>query len=193
MNPIQLQYPDGTPADCWQCGECKMFYRGEDKGVAERCCVCKRCEKSTFRGPQSARSYVCESCWHPYHAELAAKKLERAVELTDYDGPIVTAGDKYFRDMDALLDEMDDDELPEFVHTCHVHHYQVNPDNIYEMVLGDAPEDHDVDILEGVEAFNAAIAAFNAANSDKDAATWWEPDYKHKVRVPQPATQEVRP
>lgn len=190
MNPIQLRFPDGTTADCWQCSECKLFYSG-DGWAAGRCCVCQRCGKSSYQGPSHARATVCEECWGPYHAEIDRKRLDKATEIENYDGPVVIDGDRYFEDLDALVEYLsgEDREWPEFAHTCHVNHYQIDADNVYEMVLGDAPEGHDVDILEGVDAFNAAIEAFNAANRSNDAATYWEPDYKHKVRVPAPAKE----
>lgn len=175
MNPIRLKFPDGSDADCWQCGECKLFYSSKTDDSAARCCVCQRCGKSTYGGPCDARRSVCKECWQPHHAEVDAKRLETAIELPSYNGPVVIAGDRYFENMDAMIDELDEAELPEFVHTCHVRHYQVAPDNIYEMMPSAAA---------------AAIAAFNAANRGAGASTYWEPDYKHKVRVPAAPAKE---
>lgn len=182
MNPKQLQTTDGELLEAYRCGECGLIYSEREPYSSDRCCVCKRCGKSTHK-KGGTRAYVCDDCWGPYHRQLDAERLERATELPDYTGPVV-CGDDYYESVDALLDDKDDDELPEYVHTCTVHHYRADPDNILSNILEPGCPDHDCDCLTGVKELEAAIAAFNAANSGPDATTYWEIDTKHKVRVP---------
>lgn len=75
-----------TKTTCWKCSSCgKVFI---DRGLAEKCCVCRACGKEGVRtlyaGDQCGECSECgigilpqHGCWHDYGA---AEKWNRRVE-----------------------------------------------------------------------------------------------------------------
>jgi hypothetical protein len=185
VNAQQLQLADGTKIEAFRCSECGQVWHERNAQSSEQCCVCVDCE-STF-SQKNGRSNRCDKCRTAHYAKLEADRLDKATEIADYNGPVVL-GDEYWESLSAFLESRDEEYVPEFIHTCHVHAYALDANNIIQDMLENASvEDHDHHTLCGVKEFEAAVTAFNKAN---EKVVYWSQNSKHKVRtVSQPDAQ----
>lgn len=180
MNPKQLHLPTGEPANAWQCSNCKVIYGEREPYSSERCCICHDCKCVM---PKDRKASFCNKCWGPHYAGVDADRLAKAELVENYDGPVCD-GNRYWRTLDDYLDEMEEGEEKPFLHTCIVHHYQLDAESILQNMLENANVDEyeygEVE-LHGQKELVDAIEAFNAANRGPDATTYWDVDYRHKV------------
>lgn len=157
------------------CGECGMIYAATDGRSADYCCrqqICERC------GGDSPKAWIyCSPC-------RDAIRLEKAVEITEWDGPVYCEEkDRYFSDFgeaeDYILDE-EGDGRPEWLFPCKEvsHKRLVDVDSILESATEDLFEDA-YDHLVGVEELTEAVHAFNA----KQTMVSWDTDYSRKIRI----------
>lgn len=187
MNAYFLCLPDGIQTSYSACGICGKL--ALSKEVSEKCCTCLECGK-----PLSSEDRKVTACLYhrPCERERNAKidryRLEKAEILDDYSGPVYfegltgSYGDGYFEDVDELAETLNDEsdlEYPEFAHTCVKNGIYLDIGSVLENLTSDMFEDA-MESLSGVDELNAAVAAFNKANSDFSS---WEVDYKHKVAL----------
>lgn len=190
MNAYYLHKPDGTKTDLSACGVCGKLARGVTNfDLSERCCTCYGCGLPL---DEHERKYANTNLYHrecenKRRSEREAARLDKAAEVTDYDGPVFcdgrhgSYGDGYFENADELAESYDSDEgIPEFAYCC-----QSTPvasldlDSILESHCDEAFEDA-VDHLLGVDDLRAAVEIFNKLNA---GVVSWYPDYAHKVRI----------
>lgn len=172
MNAKQLRIDGSELVQRWQCQACELIYSAQD--IAEGCCVCRRCGKTKPRN--EAGGSFCGVCFTIHHQEQDQKLLETARLVTDYKGP-VCIGDKYWASLEQMLDGLNPDEVPEYVHTCDVNHYLLSVEDIVQNLHEEAGlEDHQD--LEGVGDLAAAVDKFNSENKDVE---WWSQDTSRKV------------
>ena len=128
--------------------------------------VCKTCGCETPKGWGE-----CFSC-------RDVRFLEAATEIPDDGGPYCQFnGDTYYTDLAEAAESG-----CEWVSPCHIEHPKINGDDVLDNLLSDMHEDADINDLNGVDEFLAAVAAFNAAQTQQ---IWWG-DNKRKIRVPTP-------
>lgn len=187
MNATQLFHEDGRPAGLWYCGTCRMPFR--DQEVAEQHCRCRECGESCPRDSPGDYTHLHRTCFEKRNAQRIAERIEKAVEVDGYDGPVYVDGrgpqDGYFANAgeaeEWIWDTHEDgDELPQWAFCCHVESpswpdvedvFDRLADNMYEGF-----EDH----LNGTEELSAAFDAFREANKDMKV---WNVDYSRKVRL----------
>ena len=158
--------------DLWRCSNCKQLWPQPD--MAERCCVCEGCGKT--KASREAGSRRCSECFTVHLLEIDRKQLEEATELTNYTGP-VCIGDKYWESLEKMLDGLDPNEVPDFVHTCDINHYNLDVGTIIEELHEQAGLE-DSQSLGGIAELAAAVDKFNETNAD---VVWWSLDHSTKV------------
>jgi hypothetical protein len=186
MNAIDLLLPDGQPSGWSLCSSCRQAAAPGNRDLSERCCICVECGKPCCAPGGGSMHDECRRMRYVAH-EVAL--LDKAALVEGYEGPVYcdgrrgSYGDGYFSDVEELAERLDDepdDARPEFAFCCH----EVRPrvvdagefvgdiaQDMYDDACGDA---------EGVEALEAALAAFYAANVN------WKSycqDTGHKVRI----------
>lgn len=146
--------------------------------AAEDCYDCRTHNECNNCGAECQKGWLaCEPC-------RFAKKFEAAVEVPDDGGPYCAFdGDTYYHE----LAEAADDGC-EWVSPCHVTYPKIDADDVLENLLGDMHEDASTDDLEAVEAFYAAVDAFNKAQKTQS----WFGDDKRRIRVPAQAIEARR-
>ena len=182
MNSYELISPKtNKPCGVWVCGNCNLVTA---KDLVDRCCEPCKCGKPSrnrFEGK-------CSDCVNVEYYERRAKQLEEA-ELVEWDGSMIFSEevdgyrDGWFDSPDELLDYLsdeDDENKPEFAflgRKC------VNELDLYraiERMSEDTYEGAEIHASkEDMEKLTAAVDAFNA----KYALTYYEHDYKRKVRI----------
>lgn len=182
MNSYELISPKTKkPCGVWVCGECNLV---TSKEFVEKCCKPCECGKPS----RNRFECKCSDCVDAEYRERRAKQLEKA-ELVDWDGSMIFSEevsgyrDGWFDSPEDLLDYLaDEDESnkPEFAflgRRC------VNELDLYraiERMSEDTYEDAEVCATrEDMSRLEEAVNAFNA----KYAVTYYEHDYKRKVRV----------
>lgn len=180
MNAKRIMLEDGTKLDAHRCDGCGTIYAGRVADVAEECCRCKGCQKQIIKH-QSMYGRWCDDCWRNESARIDMERMNRAVEV-DYDGGPVFNGDRYFRDMDELIEHYHEGPPPEFVYPCSIRYPTLDAGDIIENLIENMNvEDIEPERLSGVKEFDDAVKAFNEANSN--GVQIWEEDSKKKVRV----------
>ena len=187
MNAYYLHKPNGTPTKWSACGNCGRVANPGNYDISVKCCTCWECG-SPLGSDRSNLDHYHADCKRTYDARMDVARLDRATEVTDYDGPLYCDGvhggwgDGYFADMDDLWETLEDcDSRPEFAYCCTSHPVaHLDLSSILENACDDAYEDAQDD-LSGIDALESAIAAFNEVN--KDILTWYM-DTKRKVRIP---------
>lgn len=173
---VAIDDPEQKPK-LFACRTCGRGYSVKEIGVqmardlATNCTNCFPKQYTCDMCGCETRQYWtrCDRC--RYEAKLAA-----ATEVPDDGGPYCAFdGDTYYTELDQAADDGH-----QWVSPCNVTYPKIDADDVLENLLGDMFEDASVDDLEGVEAFNAAVEAFNVAQKTK---TWWG-DEKRKIRVP---------
>ncbi|BAK66838.1 hypothetical protein SLG_21630 [Sphingobium sp. SYK-6] len=138
--------------------------------AAADCYNCKTHNNCQHCGAECHKSWtVCDTCRYQ-------RKLEAAIEVPDDGGPYCAFdGDTYYTEMA----EAQDDGL-EWVSPCIISYPRIDADSVLENLLDDMHEDASVDDMDGVDAFYAAVEAFNKAQRTQS----WFGDVKRKIRVP---------
>lgn len=177
MNAKQLFSADGTPCTVWQCGKCARFYGEKEAYSSEWCCTCRTCGAEI-----GDAKWECDKCWISNTSKRNMERLESATELVGYAGPVVSGIDAFYPSVEEYADMCDSGlgDLPEFVHTCTIHHYHISLDDVIQDLHKEASLEDEQE-LSGVEELRAAVDKFNKANEDKE---YWRENSKHKVRVP---------
>lgn len=121
-DPLQFFLPNDEgkmiPQEVWACGECRMLTIGHHKKEdALNHCKIQRCKDCKT---EIKVEYKCEQCFDCASLERRRKIVYKDVEYVK--GPLCELdGDRYFSDMDDLLDHYaneDPDERPEYFHPC---------------------------------------------------------------------------
>jgi hypothetical protein len=187
--PFQLSYvrPDGTvvPNEVWVCGECRILTVGNHtKEGATQCCMTRRCAC----GAAIAEPYytACKDCrdeaWNKKRSEEWL-----AMPVVPYPGGPVLYSERFYADMDDLLDSLADEEpedLPEEVELCteRLIGSRLSARGLVEDILERLTEDHedpDAVTIHGEEELEAAVKQFLS----KQTYIEWFPAGK-RVRVP---------
>lgn len=175
--------PDRKPRlyVCAKCGSAhspKIYLASEEvqhataKEAAENCYKCRTHDECKHCGSETPKGWVsCDSC--RYKAAL-----EKAVEVPDNGGPYCAFdGDTYYHDMVEAADAG-----LEWVSPCTITYPKIDIEDVLDGVISDMHDDASIDDLEGVDALDAAIKAFNEAQKTQ---TWFG-DNSRKIRVPAP-------
>ncbi len=174
----------------WACGECGLLHtpgNGDSSPAWQRandCCRQFYCEC----GNKIEAGYIGPKCSPCNSAERDARRIEKAEEIDDHDGPIYDDGrERYYSGLDefmdwltdALEDGQDEDELslPEWVYPCTVKPFgPLDASSVVENELCDHHEDAEVDDLDELQAFLDTWCA-------KQTLASWEPDFDKKISV----------
>jgi hypothetical protein len=183
MNKYELISPKtNQPCGVFVCGECNIV---RPKDLVDQCCLPCDCGKPS-RNRFEAK---CSDCAHVEYAQRRAKQLEEA-ELVEWDGESMIFSeevsghrDGWFDSPDDLADYMageGDDDCPEFAFLGRKSVKELDLYRSIEQMTEDTYEDAELHVpLEDMSPLIAAVGFFNA----KYAVTYYEHDYKRKVRV----------
>lgn len=189
MNTIELFHQDGRPAKVWACGKCKHVKKTEEE--AKLCCEPWSCTKCGLRCDQYRT--MCDGCQRIEAGIRRARRMEAAVEVTDYDGWVFCEeidgyNNGYWPSLEEFVDyvhdEFEDVGIPEFVYCCTPEAKEICIVDVVQTLLCDIDDemaDNFFDSLEGMAELEAAVEKWNLAN--KTRLTLYEADYKRKVRV----------
>lgn len=191
MNAVYLHRPDGSETDISICGKCGAPARGKSNfDISERCCVCWICGSPLADGEPQHNNHYHDDCDRTHRATLDMKRLDKAVLVEGYEGPVYcegvlggSYGDGYFSDVGELEDMLNDSPEAtgiEFAYCCTSSPVALlDVDSIIENETQESFEDA-IDHLNGVDELRTAVEVFNEAN--KDVISWdWDPT--RKVRV----------
>lgn len=179
LEPIVLVAADDPEQEpkLFACRTCGNAYSVRMVGIQNARDMAENCRKC------HPKKYVCDTCgcdtpeyWTRCDKCRYEVKLAAAEEVPDDGGPYCAFdGDTYFQD----LEEAADNGL-EWVSPCNITYPRIDADSVLENLLDDMHEDASTDDMDGVEAFYAAVKAFNEAQTTQ---SWWGDD-KRKIRVP---------
>lgn len=142
---------NAKPIHVYECQICRKVYR--DRIFAERCCESSHCE---YCGIPTAPGWTaCRSC-----AELAKASHATHVSLKEYMGKMICAGDDKYMPTEDVEDAIDNEEIPvPYVWGCDEFPLRLDIESILENELQDHHEDaefdHEGELIEFVEAWNA--------------------------------------
>lgn len=174
------------------CKKCRRYHGDapDSERMARYCCTSRQqCPCGQLSELYCDR---CPDCRRVARDAAEAARIASAtvVQEGDYAGPVFVdgLGDEFFRDVGELVDhlqtEHDEDwrqHLPAAVWACDVTPIVTRTyDRATDQLSDNAYEDWDADRLQGVEEFQSACAAFEAANKDQVA---WNPDFKRRIEV----------
>ena len=179
---VELYKKDGTSAGAFYCAECRVIFRTEEGAAnchGERLCAC---------GGKLERFYsTCSNCrdkeWREKEALKEQERFNAAKKITEaeYDGGMVYCGNNYYDSVEDAVDGYLKGQEPEYVWACtDVGVVKATTESLYENMLENMWEDASVDDLNGVDALEAAVKAFNEAN---ESICVWEPDYTTAILV----------
>lgn len=182
MDPYELISPKtGKPCGVFVCGKCNLV---TPKDLVDRCCRPCECGKPS----RNRFECKCSDCVNAEYHQRRAKQLEEA-ELVEWDGSMIFSEevsgyrDGWFDSPDDLLDYLaDEDEVdkPEFAFIGRRCVRELDIDRAIERMTEDTYEDAEINAsLEDMTKLGEAVAMFNA----KYAVTYYEHDYKRKVRL----------
>jgi len=154
MNATALFLADGTPVTPHLCGKCNRIWESQDS--AERCCTCSFCGKYSDWN----KSVAHDECSKRRHVEVEAERLAKATLVTDYSGPFIV-NERFYHDIEELLDRFSEDELPEFGFCCDEQPAHIDISDVIESVSDQMHEDWEEEPCEELEQ---GIAAWNKAN-----------------------------
>lgn len=188
MNAIELFLSTGKSAKVWACGNCKLVKKDEED--AKLCCEPWTCKNCGLHCDQYRT--LCESCDQTRRGLIKARRMQAAVEVTDYDGWVFCEeidghNNGYWPSLDEFQDYMFDDfehSTPEFVYCCTPEAKEICIIDVVQTLLCDIDDemaDNFFDSLEGMAELEAAVEKWNLTN--KARLTLYEADYKRKVRV----------
>jgi hypothetical protein len=166
---IEFRRSPDADAEIFACGACGRVYTcgAPSHEYATSCCVprkCRYCDAIVGKGPGGI--LACVACRERRLYERATK-----VPARDWPGPVFV-DDRFFRDVDELLDcyDGDDEDRPAFAWAAvQVAAPRLDVDVILDGLRDEAPEDWEP---EGVEDLRAAVDAWNAIQS----SDWWQDD-----------------
>lgn len=167
---IQLFHQDGKPSGVWYCSECRSVH--SDERGAQSCHGITKCEDcgEELGTRQPYYRTKCQACyakdWREKQQAEELARYEKAlkVQASDYTGPQVFFNDRYYETVEDAIDSAD--EAPGYVWAAKdIGLPKANIDSIIENVLDGAWEDADENDLNGVDALQKAVDAFNEANS----------------------------
>jgi len=138
-----------------KCGACGIVHR--DKERADDCCICIYCGKPKGHTMGNAD---CEDCRMKMWAKRDHERMEKR-ELVEYDGTQVLNNDSdgyYFDDDDVYcyLEDLELDEMPEFLIVCTSMAVDIDPDGILENEMESHYEDA-TDHLVDIDGFRKYI------------------------------------
>jgi hypothetical protein len=182
MNGYELISPKtGKPCGVFVCGVCNLVTHAD---LVEKCCKPCDCGKPS----RNRFECKCSDCAYIAYTERRAKDLV-AAELVEWDGSMIFSEevsgcrDGWFDSPDDLLDYLADEEednKPEFAFLGRKCVNELNISRAVEQMTEDTYEDAELHIADADwKALLAAVDAFNA----KYAVTYYEHDYKQKVRI----------
>lgn len=182
MNAVELYLADGRTSGAFYCGKCRIIHR--EKQLADECCQARIC----VCGAECERYYTkCPKCVQGEREFREHARFEKAEKLTEteWNGPVVMPdSDQYFASVSDMLDEVDSDDLPEYVWTCTERPVcELEIGRIIENATDDAYEDFESDSLLGQKELKTALDAFNEANKGNVV---WEADHKLVVILHKP-------
>lgn len=186
MNSYELLSPSEEPCGVYVCGKCNLV---RAKELAEKCCQSCEC------GKESMNQFQAE-CWECYRARLAKRMRERLdeAEEIEWDGEMMLLSEDlpnsqdgwYYSPEDvaeSISWRQEDDpdfEPPEFVFASEKRIKGIDLSRAIDSMLDDTYEDVDYPSKESTAELEKCVAEFNA----KHSITYFEPDYKHKIRIP---------
>lgn len=173
MNATELFHQDGRTAGIFFCGECRNVARTE--AAANQCCAPYKCTVCGTDVDRKTYRTVCPPCEKAKREAAEKARFDAAEKLTEWDGWIMAEGigyrDGFFQSVDELSEYVEDDgdtEMPAYVWTCDPSYFcKLSIEEVTERLTEncDAYEDFSVDDMSGVKELEAAIDAFNAANT----------------------------
>jgi len=176
MNAQQLQHPDGTKRPFWECGKCARVWSEHEPYMSEKCCACDcGVVKKGITGE-------CDACHDKRVSINDADRLDNAVAVPAYKGPVTDGDGNYWPDLEEFCGHHEDvleGDLPKFLYCCDIMPIQLDADHILQN-LEENIGFEDPYKFDGVKEFHAAVDAFNKANEKN---VYWEADYKHKTPV----------
>ena len=181
MNATELFHKDGRSAHVWYCGQCRNVKGTQEH--AEQCCGkwhCKEC------GAECANYHLqCQICFRKQQDAKERERFAKAEKVTEWDGWVFCDGlnhnNGYFSGMDDLYDQVEPEDLPDYVWTCTANRF-VHFDMTHELerIAENGYEDCDFDDFDGLPELKKAVDAFNEANAGKLS---YEPDFTKAVLV----------
>lgn len=145
---------DGKEWAVYACPACR--HAAPFERMAEECCAPKTCEC----GAECPRPYIlCNACRDAKRAAQERERFKKArkVSWRDHSGPVCVDGDRYYGDVDELVDahECDGAELPEYAWACTVRRLSLCADDVLDWAL-ESGEHHEgardqVDDVEGLQ------------------------------------------
>ena len=165
---IQLFHEDGKPSGIWYCSECRAVYNQER--LAQSCHGVTHCEACGAEGKrQPYYRTLCQDCdnkrWREKQAKEEFERYTKAVKIkaSEYTGPQVYFGDKYYETIEDAIDGCD--QPPEYVWSAkNVGLQKATIEDLVDRILENAWEDAELDDLNGTEELQKAVDAFNEAN-----------------------------
>lgn len=167
---IELFHSDGKPSGIWYCSECRAVHADQHK--AQSChgiTHCGTCGKEIGKRQPYYRTQ-CDECsnneWREKQAKEEFERYTKAVKIkaSEYTGPQVFFGDRYYETVEDAIDGFDDP--PEYVWSAkNVGLRKASIEDLIERILENAWEDADIDDLNGIEELESAVDAFNEANA----------------------------
>ncbi len=182
MNGYELISPKtGKPCGVFACGVCNLVTHAD---LVEKCCKPCDCGKPS-RNRFECR---CSDCADIAYRERRAKQLEEA-ELVEWDGSMIFSEeisgyrDGWFDSPEHLLDYLsdeDEDNKPDFAFLGRKCVKELDISRAVEQMTEETYEDSELHIADADwKALLEAVDTFNA----KYAVTYYEHDYKRKVRI----------
>ena len=185
MNPYELLSPAGKPCGVFCCGKCNAVL-AED--LAEKCCKPCECGKETMNRFQAE----CNECYRKRLNDRRHEQLREAEEI-EWDGEMMLLSEDLPNHRDGWYTDPEDVaeaihwrkqeepgfEPPEFVFASTRRTKGLNLNSAIENMLDDTHEDADWPSKSAVAELQKHVDVFNA----KESITFFEPDYKRKVRI----------
>lgn len=186
MNPYELLNPQGKPCGVFCCGKCNTVLAKE---LADKCCVPCKCGNE----PRNRFEAECFDCYKERLAARRRESLEKAEEI-EWDGDffllsddLPNSRDGWYPSPEEVAEEIywrkqedPDFEAPKFAFASTCRHSRLDLDYAIERMLEDTYDDAELKDESAVEELRKHVDAFNAINE----VVYFEPDYKHKVRIP---------
>jgi hypothetical protein len=191
---IELFHQDGKASGIWYCSQCRAVHA--DQRAAQSChgiTHCETCGKELGkRQPYYRRQ--CEECdrkqWRDRQVKEEFERYTKAAKIkaSEYTGPQVFFGDQYYQTVEEAIDGCD--SPPEYVWAAkNIGLRKATTEDLIERVLEEAWEDADSSDLNGLDELQAAVDAFNEANSGIDV---YMVDYNEAIVLDDSILEEWR-
>lgn len=179
-----------TTVQAFRCAACGEAYFELD--LAEKCCVCAECGRDVPKEDLPKHYHIGamhRSCADARRARTEKEAFDRAEKLESWAGPVYFGG-KFHRDLDSLVDALDDDvepgaPWPEWAEVCDEEPF---PSFDLDGHVGSLSEDHGVDDFDPWEYLSEGTLqtlrlAEKAFDEDMRGAKAWSPGGRY-VRIP---------